>query len=280
MQISSLLKTITKPALYEPGNASMWEDDHISHQLLKLHLNQECDAASRKRVTIERTVQWIEKHLDTKQKSILDLGCGPGLYCELLADHGYQVTGVDFSKRSIDYARQSGAQKGLPIEYHLSNYLDLTFENQFDLVIIIFCDFDVLVPNDRTRLLNNIHRALKPGGLFIFDTLNPKAPAVMTIPDKYWEMVDDGFWKMGTYLALSESFHYEEANVILQQHVVCSEPDQCSVYRFWTHYYQYSSIVHILDEEGFSVEDTCDDLLPDDGSGTHDMVTFYVARKI
>jgi hypothetical protein len=115
--------------------------------------------------------------------------------------------------------------------------------------------------------------------LFIFDTLNAKAPAVMPIPGKSWEMVDDGFWKKGTYLALSESFHYEEANVILQQHVVFSEPDQCLVYRFWTHYYSHDRVVFLLDDEGFSVEDTGDDLLPDDGSGTRDMVTFYGARK-
>ena len=279
MQISGLLKAIKKPALYEKSNASMWEDDHISRHLLELHLNQDCDAASRKRGTIEKTVQWIETHLDQPQKSILDLGCGPGLYCELLAEHGHRVTGVDFSKRSIAYARQSAAQKGLKIDYLQKNYLDLTFENQFDLVIMIFCDFDVLVPDDRTRLLKNIYRALKPGGSFIFDTLNPKAPAAINIPGKSWEVADGGFWKMGAYLALFETFHYEEANVILQQHVVCSEPDQCSVYRFWTHYYQREILVSILDEEGFTVDEIRDDLLPDDGSGTHDMVTFYTAHK-
>jgi 2-polyprenyl-3-methyl-5-hydroxy-6-metoxy-1,4-benzoquinol methylase len=280
MQISSLLTTIKKPALYEKGNASMWEDDHISRHLLELHLNQDCDAASRKRVTIERTIQWIETHLDNTQKSVLDLGCGPGLYCELLAEHGHRVTGVDFSKRSIAYARQSATQKGLKIEYLQKNYLDLTFENQFDLVIMIFCDFDVLVPDDRTRLLKNIYRALKPGGFFIFDTLNSKAPGAMKIPGKSWEVTDGGFWKMAAYLALSETFHYEDANVILQQHVVYSEPDPCSVYRFWTHYYQREILVSILDDGGFTVEKTRDDLLPDDGSGTHDMVTFYVARKM
>ena len=279
MQISSLINTIKKPALYEKGNASMWEDEYISRHLLELHLNQDCDAASRKRDTIEKTVRWIETHLDNRPKSILDLGCGPGLYCELLTEHGHRVTGVDFSKRSIAYARQSAAQKGLEIEYLQENYLDLTFEDQFDLVIMIFCDFDVLVPDDRTRLLKNIYRTLKPGGLFIFDTLNPKAPAAMKIPGKSWEVADGGFWKPEEYLALSETFHYEEANVILQQHVVCSEPDQCLMYHFWTHYYRYDILVSILDDEGFSVEETCDDLLPDDGSGTHDMVTFYTVRK-
>lgn len=257
----------------------MWEDDHISRHLLELHLNQNCDAASRKRSTIEKTVQWIETHLDNTQKSILDLGCGPGLYCELLAEHGHWVTGVDFSKRSIAYARQNAVQKDLKIDYLQKNYLDLSFENQFDLVIMIFCDFDVLVPDDRTRLLKNIFRALKPGGLFIWDTLNQKAPAAMKIPGKSWEVADGGFWKNEPYLTLSETFHYEEANVILQQHIVCSESNPCSVYRFWTHYYRHEVLVSLLNEEGFAVNVPCEDLLPDDGSGTHDMVTFYVARK-
>jgi SAM-dependent methyltransferase len=208
MQISSLLETIKKPALYEKGNAGMWEDDHISRHLLELHLDPDCDAASRKQSTIEKTVQWIETHLGNGRKSILDLGCGPGLYCELLAEPGHQVTGVEFSKRSIDYARQSATRKDLKIDYLQKNYLELSFENQFDLVIMIFCDFDVLVPDDRTRLLKNIYRALKPGGLFIFDTLNEKAPAAMKIPGKSWEVADGGFWKNGSYLALSETFHY------------------------------------------------------------------------
>jgi SAM-dependent methyltransferase len=279
MHISRLLTTIKKPTLYEKGNAGMWEDDHISRHLLELHLNQECDAASRKRITIEKTVRWIEKHLNNGEKSILDLGCGPGLYCELLAEHGHRVTGIDFSNRSIAYARQSAIQKDLKIDYLQQNYLELSYENRFDLVIMIFCDFDVLVPFDRTRLLENIYRALKPGGLFIFDTLNQKAPAAMKIPGKSWEVEDEGFWKNEPYLALSETFHYEEAKVILQQHIVCTESDQHSVYRFWTHYYPYENLASILNDGGFTVDATQDDLLPDDGSGTHDMVTFYVARK-
>ncbi|MDD1686292.1 class I SAM-dependent methyltransferase [Methanoregula sp.] len=171
-------------------------------------------------------------------------------------------------------------KKDLTIDYLQKNYLDLSFENQFDLAIMIFCDFDVLVPVDRTRLLKNIYRALKPGGLFIFDTLNVKAPAAMKIPGKSWEVADGGFWKDGPYLALSETFHYPEAHVILQQHSVCSEPDQHSVYRFWTHYYPREILDSLLNEEGFTVASTCEDLLPDDGSGTHDMVTFYVTRKM
>ena len=71
--------------LYEViTTASMWDDDYISERLLDMHLNPDIDAASRKRITIERTVRWIEANLEGKNKWILDLGCGPGLYCELL----------------------------------------------------------------------------------------------------------------------------------------------------------------------------------------------------
>ncbi len=40
-----------------------------------------------------------------KTKKLLDLGCGAGIYSELLYDKGFSVTGIDFSKRSIEYAQ-------------------------------------------------------------------------------------------------------------------------------------------------------------------------------
>lgn len=279
MQISNIPYVTKRPPLFEAGNASMWEDDHISGHLLEMHLSQETDAASRKKDTVRRTVQWIETHLHDGQNTILDLGCGPGLYCEVVAEHGHLVTGVDYSERSVAYARREAARRGLNIDYIHQNYLDMDFECRFDLAMMIFCDFDVLAPEDRTRLLKKIHRALKPGGLFVFDTLNPKAPDAMRVPGRSWEAAEAGFWKNAPYLALSETFHYEEASVILQQHTVCSESDPPAVYRFWTHYYRPEDLEPVLNEQGFTVVSLHENFLPDDGTGTSEMVTFYVARK-
>jgi len=279
MQISEIIELSKQPGLYEKSNVSMWEDDHISRHLLDLHLNQDTDAASRKIPTVRKTVQWIESHLDGSDKQILDLGCGPGLYCELLAEHGHQVTGVDFSGRSIAYGKQAAAEKNLKIDYLHQNYLNLAFESRFDLVMMIYCDFDVLIPEDRSRLLQNISRALKPGGIFIFDTLNQKAPEKMTVPGRSWETAGTGFWMDEPYLALSETFHYEEEKVILQQHIVCSRSETPEVYRFWTHYYDQESLSLILHEQGLSRAESFENLLPDDGTGMNGMVTFYIARK-
>jgi len=51
------------------------------------------------------------------------------------------------------------------------------------------------------------------------------------------------------------------------------------VYRFWTHYYHPDDLRSILSEQGFSGISPYEKLLPDDGAGTRDMVTFYVAQK-
>lgn len=257
----------------------MWEDDHISSHLLQIHLDQETDAASRKRTTILKTVQWIESHLGGGGKEILDLGCGPGLYCELLADHGHQVTGVDFSKRSLTYAKQRAAAKNLAINYLHQNYLAFRSEIRYDLVMMIYCDFDILTPGERDRLLQIIVSHLRPGGIFVFDSLNCRAPGRMNMPGRTWEAAKTGFWMDTPYLALSENFHYEKEQVILQQHIICSELENPAIYRFWTHYYDPGNLSLLLQEQGFSSAESFEGLLPDDGAGTGEMVTFYIARK-
>jgi len=279
MQISDLPTVTKKPALYAKGNAEMWQDDHISRHLLALHLDSGSDAASRKASTIQKTVQWISTLLGPGKKRILDLGCGPGLYCEQLAVPGHDVTGVDFSRRSIEYARNSAQEKGLGIRYIPLDYRHLSFENAFDLAMMIYCDFDVLIPPDRSCVLEGVFRALKPGGIFVFDTLNPEAPAAMKVPGRSWDTTEDGFWKGVPYLALSETFHYEKEQVILQQHTICSDREPPSVYRFWTHYYNAGQLGGILGQAGFARSSFHDGILPDDGSGMQDMVTFCVAQK-
>ena len=58
-----------------------------------------------------------------------------------VAEKGASVTGVDFSERSIRYARESAAEKNLDIDYINMNYLDFRTDVQFDLITMIYCDF-------------------------------------------------------------------------------------------------------------------------------------------
>lgn len=269
-------KTI-KPELYEKGNSVMWTDPHISKQLLHVHLNSELDLGSRKTKTIIGTVDWVLESTSKEQLSILDLGCGPGLYSEMLANKGHKVTGVDFSDNSISYARKEAAKKQLDITYLKENYLNIELkENSFDLVILIFTDFGPLLPKEREQLLRVIKKVLKPGGIFIFDVLNDKNIHNKISP-KNWEISKGGFWNSKPYMALSDSFVYDEEKVILYQHLVLDEEEILKVYRFWTHFFSHDDLRNILQAHDFAKLSFHENVLPKSDLWNGDNVTFCKA---
>jgi len=276
--MKNLLKYARRPELYEKGSAVMWTDPYISKQLLQIHLNPDLDLASRKYSSIQSTAKWVLSRASKKRMNILDLGCGPGLYSEIYTHEGHKVTGVDFSKNSIDYAIQEAENKGLNITYLNQNYLELEVpENHFDLATLIYADLGPLLPSEREQLLYNIKKALKPGGVLIFDVLNDKNLESKVSP-KSWELSETGFWRKGPYLALSESHFYQDEKVILNQHIVMEE-DHTEVYRFWTHFFSHKDLRAILSPYGFTDIRFHEDVLPEGDLWNGENVTFCVARN-
>lgn len=279
MNIELIKKRSNKPQLYEKGSSVMWTDPYISKQLLELHINPDNDVASRSKVKIERITNWILEQTDKPEMKILDLGCGPGLYSELLAKNGHSVIGVDYSESSIQYATRQAKEKKLNIEYLKKNYLDLDFDNQFDLIILIYLDFCVLLPEEREKVLENIYRALKKGGLFICDVVNERNIDKKTISQS-WEVQETGFWRSTPYIALTNGYHYPEAKVLANHHIIIGENDTIDTYIFWSHYYEKDDLIQILESNGFKGVTDYENILPESGDCWNgENVTFYVSRK-
>jgi 2-polyprenyl-3-methyl-5-hydroxy-6-metoxy-1,4-benzoquinol methylase len=279
MKIELIKKLSNKPQLYEKGSSVMWTDPYISKQLLELHINPDNDVASRSKVKIERITNWILERTDHPEMKILDLGCGPGLYAELLAQKGHSVIGVDYSENSIQYATRQAKEKKLNIEYLKKNYLNLDFDNQFDLIIMIYLDFCVLLPEERKKVLENIYRALKKGGLFICDVVNERNIDKKTISQS-WEVQETGFWRSTPYIALTNGYHYPEAKVLANHHIIIEENDTINTFIFWSHYYEKDDFVQILESKGFKDVTDYENVLPESGDCWNgENVTFYVSRK-
>ncbi|HQL98165.1 MAG TPA: class I SAM-dependent methyltransferase, partial [Smithella sp.] len=120
--------------------ADLWTDEHTSKQMLRFHLDEELDASSRNIAFIDRSVDWIISRFNIDaEKKIADFGCGPGLYTTRLARRHAVVTGIDFSKRSIQYAQEMATWEKLPIRYVNRNYLDFETDERFDLILMIMC---------------------------------------------------------------------------------------------------------------------------------------------
>ncbi|MDL1944689.1 class I SAM-dependent methyltransferase [Chloroflexi bacterium CFX2] len=200
------LQEKTEP--FTPGEPLFWDDPHISAQMLKAHLNPENDLASRRPETIQKSVDWLIASLGLQAgDSVLDLGCGPGLYSARLAEKGLRVTGVDYSRNSIDHAAEFARHNNLDIAYRYQDYLTLEDENQYDAALLIYGDFCPLSPEQRNRLLANIRRALKPGGYFVLD-VTTRAHRQRYGNRNGWYAVETGFWKPGPHLVLgSRTLH-------------------------------------------------------------------------
>src|SRR5512133_2053773 len=106
-------------------NLQLWNDPWISKRMLEAHLDPEGDAASRKPRFIDESAAFIAKRFGLGEgRSVVDFGCGPGLYAMRLARTGARVTGIDLSENSLSYARAAAQREGLPIRYLQGDYLD------------------------------------------------------------------------------------------------------------------------------------------------------------
>lgn len=258
--IDQLAQLSQKPAPFTPGEPLFWADPHISTQMLTTHLDPETDLASRKTETITSSVAWIIKTLELQTgDSVLDLGCGPGLYTAKLAERGLSVSGVDISPRSIAYAQSFATEHGLAIDYRCQDYLELADVNRYDVALLIFGDYCTFSPEDRCQLLSKIYRALRPRGRFVLDV------STRQHREKYgaknaWYASGGGFWRPGPHLVLEQGFDYPQEKIWLDQYIIIEESGAMTVYRNWFQDYDRESIALELTSCGFEVQGLWGDL--------------------
>ena len=103
-------------------------------------------------------------------KKILDLACGFGRHTNRLAKMGHKMTGVDITPGFLEIARQDAVRKGVNVHYQQDDMRSITFDNEFDCVMILFTAFGYFSDEENLKVLTNTRNALSPGGFLIFDT--------------------------------------------------------------------------------------------------------------
>ena len=245
----------SRPAPFQFYTANeLWTNEHTSKQMLKYHLNESIDVSSRNQSFIERSVEWIVSHFGVDGKTeIADFGCGPGLYTTRLAKRGAKVTGIDFSKNSLEHAKQIAVQKGLKINYVHTNYLDFETAYRFDLLIMIMCDFCALSPEQRKIMLAKFSSLLKPGGSVLLDVYSLNSYNQKEESATYELNQLNGFWSPEDYYCFVNTFKYEKEKVSLDKYTIIEESQTRVVYN-WLQYFSKESLREEFHENGFKAE--------------------------
>ncbi|MDD5234114.1 MAG: class I SAM-dependent methyltransferase [Syntrophales bacterium] len=243
MLFRELEKINSRPEPFEFYTASdLWTDDHTSQQMLSFHLNEDIDVSSRNAKFIQDSVTWIVSRFGLSEaSSVADFGCGPGLYAARLAEHRAKVTGIDFSRRSIQHAIAAAGKGGLPINYVHGNYLEFDTEERFDLILMIMCDFCALSPAQRKTMLDKFALFLKPNGHVLLDVYSLTGFARQEEAAGYELNQLNGFWSPKRYYGFSNIFKYADEKVVLHKHTIV-EPERIRTVYNWFQYFSPEAI--------------------------------------
>jgi len=190
------------PVPWEDGENLPWNDPEFSARMLKEHLDQSHNAASRRMPEIRAMVPVMMDWLGLRSGSrLLDVTCGPGLYAAEFARQGVQVTGIDFGPASLAYARRHC--EGLNCQFIESDVRAMKFDGaEFDAAIYIYGQPTVLRPVEFEDVLRRIRRALRPGGKLLLEILDYEQ---FDKRDTDWWYTDrGGLWGDFPYLHLGE----------------------------------------------------------------------------
>ncbi len=132
---------------------------------------------------------------------LLDVPCGQGRHAHLLAEAGYDVDGIDYSPQLLAVARQRGSGRRLRYTRGDMRRLPARWTRRFDAVLNLFTSFGFfLAPDDDVRVIAEIARVLKPGGLLIWHGGSRDGVMARFLARDWWRASD------GTLFAQERSF--------------------------------------------------------------------------
>ncbi|GCE21003.1 class I SAM-dependent methyltransferase [Dictyobacter kobayashii] len=141
----------------------------------------------------EQDVEAIIKLLNLQPADrVLDLCCGYGRHALALAHYGCQVTGQDLSPALLEKARASATEQKVEVQWLQSDMRTIPFEEEFDAIISMFTSFGYFSSDeDDQKVLQQIAKALKPGGYFLLETIHQPRVMRTTAPHSIIRYPDD-----------------------------------------------------------------------------------------
>ncbi|MBN2080417.1 MAG: class I SAM-dependent methyltransferase [Spirochaetes bacterium] len=258
---AELLDINRRPRPFEYYTApELWTDDHTSKKMLEYHLDGSIDVSSRNFDFIDRSSEWMLRHLGLSAGSeILDFGCGPGLYTSRFAKKGMKVTGVDFSRRSIDYARRAARDGNYDADYECCNYLEYDSPKKYDLITMIMCDYCALSPGQRKNMLARFMKMLKPGGAVVLDVYSLNFYDAKEEKSIYEFNQMDNFWSENDYYSFQNTFKYDDEKVVLDKYTVI-EPSRRRVIYNWLQCFSVDSLKNEFEGNGLNIVEIFSDV--------------------
>jgi len=121
---------------------------------------------------------YVKQFVNLKDKTVLDVGCGGGVFSESMAISGGDVTAIDLAEESLEVAKLHLYESQLKIDYKKQNVEDFANENANSFDVIVCMEMLEHVP-DPQSIVDACAKILKPGGWLFLSTINRSPQAMM-----------------------------------------------------------------------------------------------------
>jgi len=236
-----------------------WDDPQFSWRMLREHLSQDHDMASRRFEWIDRQVAWIHEDLLAGHPAdVLDLGCGPGFYSHRLGVLGHRCHGIDFSPASIEYAKQHCPDQSR-CTFDPANLLDADFGGPYDLVMFLFGEFNVFPPADAMTILRKVWSSLRREGRLILEIQTCDAVEQAGHREPSEEQYESGLFSDQPYRCRTESRWLAGEKVAVDTFSVTETgTNRTCVHRSTTQAWPEQDLTELLLDAGFKEAAPCD----------------------
>jgi SAM-dependent methyltransferase len=138
------------------------------------------------REQIARQCDMIERRLGLRPgATLLDVGCGLGLQVMELSARGYLGVGLDLSLPMLSRASEEAQMRALRVNFLHSDMREMSFDGAFDAVLCLGTSLGYFDDDTNRRIVERLHRALKPGGQLLLDLVN-RDYVIRSQPNLIW----------------------------------------------------------------------------------------------
>ncbi|TMD99643.1 MAG: class I SAM-dependent methyltransferase [Chloroflexi bacterium] len=205
------------PVAFDAAVELDWGDPVMNRRLLREHLDQGHDGASRRLPTIERHVARLARLLPAPPGRLLDAACGPGLYAIRLARLGWDVVGVDTGAAVLRHARILARDAGLALDLRRADLGSLELDAEFDAVILVYYILEAFPRRRQVDVLRRLAAALRPGGRLIAELrVRPEQP-----PGRItgWDVVPRSLLSDRPHLLLTDTVYDERRHTFVLREI-------------------------------------------------------------
>jgi SAM-dependent methyltransferase len=245
------------PQPWIDGDKIPWNEPGFSQRMLREHLSQAHNAASRRFAIIDEHVAWLHHQvLGDQPARILDLGCGPGLYLNRLAQLGHRGTGIDFSPASIAYARATAENGDLAVQYRLDDLRTAEFSDSssdaYDLAMLLYGEFNTFRPSVAQVILRKTYAALQSGGRLLLEPSSFASIEALGKPGPSWYAAQAGLWSDQPHVVLQDNAWDGELSASVERYTIIDAATGALVqHAMTTHAYDEADVARLLGDAGF-----------------------------